>query len=82
MATTEKSACLSKSGRQSHRIGRGKVTSAEAPDREQHEHDAFLDSVPALSTRPDSAGARRHREPAANEGGKPCEGLILQTQGC
>ena len=50
MPTTEKSACLSKSGCRSHRtVGRGKVTGAEAHDREQHERAAFLGSVPALS---------------------------------
>ena len=50
MATTEKSACLSKSGCRAHRtVGRGKVTSAEAPDREQHERAAFLGSAPPLS---------------------------------
>ncbi len=50
MATTEKSACLSKSGCRSHRtVGRGKITGAEAHDREQHERAAFLGSVPALS---------------------------------
>jgi hypothetical protein len=50
MATTEKSACLSKSGCRSHRtVGRGKVTGAEAHDREQQERVAFLDRVPPLS---------------------------------
>jgi hypothetical protein len=51
MATTEKSACLSEStGCRSHRtVGRGKITSAEAHDREQQERAAFLDRVPPLS---------------------------------
>ena len=50
MATTEKSACFSKSGCRSHpTVSRGKVTSAEAHDREQQERAAFLESVPSLS---------------------------------
>jgi hypothetical protein len=50
MATTKKSACVSKSACRSHcTVGRGKITGAEAHDREQQERAAFLGSVPALS---------------------------------